>query len=157
MLDLLLDLAINLQPNGKLRKLTFDDVLLPGLSELLPSPADIRTRITRKITLNIPIVGLCHQHGHRGQIAIAMAPAGARRHSPRPGARAAAVQVRQVEKFNSGMVINPLAVAPDATLADALALMKDHGISGVPVVEARQGPSGQAGRHPDQSRRALRR
>ena len=69
-----------------------------------------------------------------------------------------AAQVRQVKKFESGMVVNPLTIAPDATLADALALMKENGISGIPVVEGgdADGKRRQAGRHPHQSRRALR-
>src|SRR4030095_7266138 len=103
--------------NGTLREaLTFDDVLLkPGLSELLPSDADIRSRITRDIPLNIPIV------------ASAIHP------TAEPAEQAA--QVRQVKKFESGMVVNPVTIDPGATLADALALMQDHRISGIPVVE----------------------
>jgi IMP dehydrogenase len=146
-LDLLLDLAMDLQPNGKLREaLTFDDVLLrPGLSELLPSQADIRTRITREITLNIPIVASAMDTVTEAKMAIAMAQAGGlgvihRNLAPEQQA----VQVRQVKKFESGMVVNPLTIAPDASLADALALMKDHGISGIPVVEG--GGEGRAGK-----------
>ena len=68
-----------------------------------------------------------------------------------------AAQVRQVKKFESGMVVNPLTIHPDATLADALALMKENNISGIPVVEGGGNGTGrQAGRHPDQPRRALR-
>jgi IMP dehydrogenase len=144
---LLLDLAMDLQPNGKLREaLTFDDVLLrPGLSELLPSQADIRTRITREITLNIPIVASAMDTVTEAKMAIAMAQAGGlgvihRNLAPEQQA----AQVRQVKKFESGMVVNPLTIAPDATLADALALMKDHGISGIPVVEG--GGEGRAGK-----------
>jgi IMP dehydrogenase len=147
LLDLLLDLAMDLQPNGKLREaLTFDDVLLrPGLSELLPSQADIRTRITREITLNIPIVASAMDTVTEAKMAIAMAQAGGlgvihRNLAPEQQA----AQVRQVKKFESGMVVNPLTIAPDATLADALALMKDHGISGIPVVEG--GGEGRAGK-----------
>jgi IMP dehydrogenase len=138
---------MDLQPNGKLREaLTFDDVLLrPGLSELLPSQADIRTRITREITLNIPIVASAMDTVTEAKMAIAMAQAGGlgvihRNLAPEQQA----VQVRQVKKFESGMVVNPLTIAPDATLADALALMKDHGISGFPVVEG--GGEGRAGK-----------
>ncbi len=138
---------MDLQPNGKLREaLTFDDVLLrPGLSELLPSQADIRTRITREITLNIPIVASAMDTVTEAKMAIAMAQAGGlgvihRNLAPEQQA----VQVRQVKKFESGMVVNPLTIAPDASLADALALMKDHGISGIPVVEG--GGDGRAGK-----------
>src|SRR5262245_39076766 len=126
------------KPNGSLREaLTFDDVLLrPGLSELMPSDADIRSRITREIHLNIPIVASAMDTVTEAKMAIAMAQAGGlgvihRNLSPEEQA----AQIRQVKKFESGMVVNPLTIGPDATLADALALMKDHGISGIPVVE----------------------
>src|SRR5438093_2927709 len=124
--------------NGTLREaLTFDDVLLkPGLSELLPSDADIRSRITRDIPLNIPIVASAMDTVTEAKMAIAMAQAGGLgviHRNLEPDEQAA--QVRQVKKFESGMVVNPLTIDPLATLADALALMKDHGISGIPVVE----------------------
>jgi len=129
---------MDLTSNGKLREaLTFDDVLIrPGLSELQPSEADIRTRITREIALNIPIIASAMDTVTEAKMAIAMAQAGGlgvihRNLSPEEQA----AQIRQVKKFESGMVVNPLTIAPDATLADALALMKDHGISGIPVVE----------------------
>jgi IMP dehydrogenase len=138
---------MDLNSNGKLREaLTFDDVLLrPGLSELLPSDADIRTRITREIALNIPIVASAMDTVTEAKMAIAMAQAGGlgvihRNLDPEQQA----AQVRQVKKFESGMVVNPLTIAPSATLADALALMKDHGISGIPVVEG--GGNGRAGK-----------
>jgi IMP dehydrogenase len=141
------DLAMDISSNGNLREaLTFDDVLLrPGLSELLPSDADIRTRITREISLNIPIVASAMDTVTEAKMAIAMAQAGGLgviHRNLEPEQQAA--QVRQVKKFESGMVVNPLTIAPDATLADALALMKDHGISGIPVVEG--GGNGRAGK-----------
>ena len=133
--------------NGKLREaLTFDDVLLrPGLSELLPSDADIRTRITREIALNIPIVASAMDTVTEAKMAIAMAQAGGLgvvHRNLEPEQQAA--QVRQVKKFESGMVVNPVTIGPGATLADALALMKEHGISGIPVVEG--GGDGRAGK-----------
>jgi IMP dehydrogenase len=133
--------------NGTLREaLTFDDVLLkPGLSELLPSDADIRTRITREISLNVPIIASAMDTVTEAKMAIAMAQAGGLgvlHRNLEPDAQAA--QVRQVKKFESGMVVNPVTIAPAATLADALALMQDHGISGIPVVEG--GGSGRAGK-----------
>ena len=146
--------------NGTLREaLTFDDVLLrPGLSELLPSDADIRTRITREIALNIPIVASAMDTVTEAKLAIAMAQAGGIgviHRNLEPEEQAA--QVRQVKKFESGMVVNPVTIAPDATLADALALMQDHGISGIPGGRRRRHrPGRQAGRHPHQPRRALR-
>jgi IMP dehydrogenase len=124
--------------NGTLREaLTFDDVLLkPGLSELLPSDADIRSRITRDIPLNIPIVASAMDTVTEAKMAIAMAQAGGLgviHRNLEPDEQAA--QVRQVKKFESGMVVNPVTIDPGATLADALALMQDQRISGIPVVE----------------------
>src|ERR1700751_5844861 len=129
---------MDISSDGKLREaLTFDDVLLrPGLSELLPSDADIRTRITREISLNIPIVASAMDTVTEARMAIAMAQAGGLgviHRNLEPELQAA--QVRQVKKFESGMVVNPVTIRPEATLADALTLMKDNGISGIPVVE----------------------
>src|SRR3954467_10207466 len=117
--------------------LTFDDVLLkPGLSETLPSEADIRSRITRSISLNIPIIASAMDTVTEVQMAIAMAQAGGLgvlHRNLEPDEQAA--QVRQVKKFESGMVVNPVTIHPDASLADARALMKENRISGIPVVE----------------------
>jgi len=116
---------------------TFDDVLLrPGLSEVMPSEVDIRTRITRDISLNLPIVASAMDTVTEANMAIAMAQNGGigvihRNFEPHEQA----AQVRQVKKFESGMVVNPLTIHPDATLADAFALMKENNISGIPVVE----------------------
>src|ERR671934_1377704 len=122
------------------------DVLLkPGLSELLPSDADIRSRITRDIPLNIPIVASAMDTVTEAKMAIAMAQAGGLgviHRNLEPDEQAA--QVRQVKKFESGMVVNPVTINPGATLADALALMQDHRISGIPVVEG--GGNGRAGK-----------
>jgi len=126
--------------------LTFDDVLLrPGLSEVLPSDVDIRSRITRTISLNIPIVASAMDTVTEVQMAIAMAQAGGIgviHRNLEPEQQAA--QVRQVKKFESGMVVNPVTIHPEATLADARALMKEHRISGIPVVE--QGAKGKPGK-----------
>ncbi|HVW54952.1 MAG TPA: IMP dehydrogenase [Rhizobiaceae bacterium] len=117
--------------------LTFDDVLLqPGHSEVMPGQTDIRTRIAGDIDLNVPILSAAMDTVTEARLAIAMAQAGAigvihRNFSPVEQAE----QVRQVKKFESGMVVNPVTIGPDATLADALALMRLHGISGIPVVE----------------------
>jgi len=110
-------------------------LLKPGLSDVLPSEVDIRSRVTRAIALNIPIIASAMDTVTEARMAIAMAQAGGLGVIHRnfdPDGQAA--QVRQVKKFESGMVVNPLTIGPDATLADALALMKDHGISGIPVV-----------------------
>src|SRR5580658_4498422 len=136
-----------LMANGNLvEALTFDDVLLkPGLSEVAPSDADIRTRITRGIELNIPIVASAMDTVTEAKMAIAMAQAGGIgviHRNLEPEQQAA--QVRQVKKFESGMVVNPVTIHPQATLADALALMQEHHISGIPVVEG--GGAGRAGK-----------
>jgi len=124
--------------NGALTEaLTFDDVLLkPGLSEVLPSEVEVRSRITRAIALNIPIVASAMDTVTEAAMAIAMAQAGGIgviHRNLAPDEQAA--QVRQVKKFESGMVVNPLTIHPDAKLADALELMKANRISGIPVVE----------------------
>jgi len=126
--------------------LTFDDVLLkPGLSDVLPSDVDVRSRITRSIGLNIPIVASAMDTVTEAHMAIAMAQAGGIgvvHRNLEPATQAA--QVRQVKKFESGMVVNPVTIHPDATLADALTLMQDNRISGIPVVEG--GGNGRAGK-----------
>src|SRR5437764_8767794 len=121
--------------------LTFDDVLLqPGLWYVLPSEVDLRSRITRISARNMPIIASAMETVTEARMAIAMAQAGGlgvlhRNLDPEDQA----AQVRQVKKFESGMVVNPVTIHPDATLADALALMKHHGISGIPVVERSAG------------------
>src|SRR4051812_36151709 len=116
---------------------TFDDVLLkPGLSDVLPSEADIRSRLTRSISLNLPIMASAMDTVTEAAMAIAMAQAGGMgvlHRNLEPEEQAA--QVRQVKKFESGMVVNPLTIHPDAKLADAFELMKANRISGIPVVE----------------------
>lgn len=117
--------------------LTFDDVLLqPGHSEVMPGETDVRTIIAGDIELNVPILSAAMDTVTEARLAIAMAQAGGvgvihRNFSPAEQAE----QVRQVKKFESGMVVNPVTIGPDATLADALDLMRSHGISGIPVVE----------------------
>ncbi len=126
--------------------LTFDDVLIrPGLSEVLPGEADIRSHITRSIAVNIPIVASAMDTVTESQMAIAMAQAGGIgviHRNLEPDQQAA--QVRQVKKFESGMVVNPLTIEPSAPLQEALDLMKENRISGVPVVEG--GGNGKAGK-----------
>jgi IMP dehydrogenase len=117
--------------------LTFDDVLLkPGHSEVMPSETDVRTRLTRDIELNIPILSSAMDTVTESRLAIAMAQAGGigvihRNLDPMIQAE----QVRQVKKFESGMVVNPVVIGPEATLGEALEIMRSHLISGIPVVE----------------------
>ena len=126
--------------------LTFDDVLLqPGHSTVMPSGVDIRTRLTRGIGLNLPIISSAMDTVTEARLAIAMAQAGGigvihRNLEPAEQAD----EVRKVKRYESGMVVNPITIFPDETLADALALMQRHAISGIPVVE-RSG-NGRAGK-----------
>ena len=117
--------------------LTFDDVLMrPGRSEVLPSETDIRSRITKTISLNLPIVSSAMDTVTEARLAIAMAQAGGlgvlhRNLTPEDQAD----HVRQVKRFESGVVINPITITPETTLEEARALMQRHNISGFPVVE----------------------
>src|SRR3984885_4829238 len=132
--------------NSPREGLTFDDVLIrPGLSDVMPSEVDVRSRITRSISLNIPIVASAMDTVTEAHMAIAMAQAGGvgiLHRNLDPAVQAA--QVRQVKKFESGMVVNPVTIHPDAALDDALTLMQEHRISGIPVVEG--GGNGRAGK-----------
>ena len=118
--------------------LTFDDVLLvPAASDTLPSVADVSSRLTRGIGLNIPILSAAMDTVTEADMAIVMAQAGGigvlhRNMSLDAQAEAA----RQVKRFESGMVVNPITIAPTQTLGEARALMARHKISGIPVVEA---------------------
>jgi len=117
--------------------LTFDDVLLrPAASSVLPNQTDTRTRLTRSIELGIPLISSAMDTVTEAKLAIAMAQAGGLGviHKNMDPARQAD-EVRKVKKFESGMVVNPLTIHPDQTLADALELMERHEISGFPVVE----------------------
>src|SRR5262245_40662194 len=118
--------------------LTFDDVLLvPAASAVLPGQVDTRTRLTRRIELGVPLISAAMDTVTEAGLAIAMAQAGGMgviHRNLEPDEQAA--QVRRVKKFESGMVVNPLTIGPDATLGDALQLMQDHHISGIPVVKS---------------------
>ena len=117
--------------------LTFDDVLLqPARSDVLPTEVNIATRVTKDISLNLPILSSAMDTVTESRMAIALAQAGGMGviHKNFEIAEQAE-QVRQVKSFESGMVVNPITIGPDATLADALALMEANRISGIPVVE----------------------
>jgi len=117
--------------------LTFDDVLLePAESEVLPGTVDTRSRVTRNVMLGIPLLSAAMDTVTEAPLAIVMAQAGGigivhKNMSIEEQANT----VRTVKKFESGMVINPVTIAPNARLADALALMDRHGIHGIPVTE----------------------
>ena len=118
--------------------LTFDDVLLrPAESAILPSMADTSTQLTREIRLNIPMVSAAMDTVTEADMAIVMAQMGGigvlhRNLSVKQ--QCAAVKV--VKRFESGMVVNPITIAPDATLGEAQEIMRVNRISGIPVVEA---------------------
>ncbi len=118
--------------------LTFDDVLLvPAESAVLPSAADTTTRITRDIALTIPILSSAMDTVTEADMAIVMAQAGGLGVLHRNmDVDAQAQAVRQVKRFESGMVVNPVTMRSDETLGQALALMRHHKISGIPVVDA---------------------
>ncbi|MCC0074491.1 MAG: IMP dehydrogenase [Rhodobacter sp.] len=118
--------------------LTFDDVLLvPAASSVLPSQADVSTRVTRSIRLNIPLLSSAMDTVTEARMAIAMAQAGGmgvihRNLTPDQQAE----EVRRVKRFESGIVYNPVTLTPDQTLADAKALAERYNVTGFPVVDA---------------------
>ncbi|MBV9046172.1 MAG: IMP dehydrogenase [Alphaproteobacteria bacterium] len=121
--------------------LTFDDVLLvPAASEILPAQVDTRTRLTKTVELGIPLISSAMDTVTEAGLAIALAQAGGIGviHKNLSIAEQAE-HVRRVKRFESGMVVNPVTIAPDATLADALNLMERYRISGIPVVEGANG------------------
>jgi IMP dehydrogenase len=117
--------------------LTFDDVLLePARSEVLPAEVDVRTRLTREVELGIPLISAAMDTVTEGNLAIAMAQHGGLGVIHRNlDVAAQAAEVQKVKKFEAGIVVNPITLGPEATLADALELMAAHRISGIPVVE----------------------
>ncbi len=117
--------------------LTFDDVLLqPGASDVLPSQADTRTQLTKSISLNIPILSSAMDTVTEADMAIVMAQLGGIGVLHRNlTVEAQADAVRAVKRFESGMVVNPITIRPEQTLADAREIMARHRISGIPVVE----------------------
>jgi len=117
--------------------LTFDDVLLlPLESSVLPSQADTRTQLTREIPLNIPLLSSAMDTVTETDMAIALAQLGGIGVLHRNlSVEEQAAAVRAVKRFESGMVVNPITMAPDQTLAEALELMSANRISGIPIVE----------------------
>ncbi len=117
--------------------LTFDDVLLrPAESDIVPSQANTATRLTRDIRLNIPVISSAMDTVTEADMAIVMAQMGGIGVLHRNlSIRQQCAAVRSVKRYESGMVVNPITIAPDATLGEAQALMRDNRISGIPVVE----------------------
>ena len=118
--------------------LTFDDVLLrPAESNVLPSMADTSTRLTREISMSIPVLSSAMDTVTEADMAIAMAQLGGIGVLHRNlDIDAQCAAVRAVKRYESGMVVNPITIHPDATLGEAQALMQLHRISGIPVVDA---------------------
>jgi IMP dehydrogenase len=123
---------------GPIREaLTFDDVLLlPAKSDVLPKDVDVRTQLTRSIILNIPMVSAAMDTVTEARLAIALAQEGGLGfiHKALP-IEQQAEEVDKVKKSESGMIIDPITISPDARIADALDLMKKYRISGVPVTK----------------------
>jgi len=117
--------------------LTFDDVLLrPAESDIVPSQANTATRLTREIRLNIPVVSAAMDTVTEADMAIVMAQMGGIGVLHRNlSIKQQCAAVRSVKRFESGMVVNPITISPDATLGEAQSIMRDHKISGIPVVE----------------------
>src|SRR6476620_1192921 len=117
--------------------LTFDDVLLQPLeSSVLPSQADTRTQLTRAIPLHIPVLSSAMDTVTEAEMAIVMAQLGGIGVLHRNlSVEEQAAAVRQVKRFESGMVVNPITMTPDQTLAEAVELMKANRISGIPIVK----------------------
>ncbi len=117
--------------------LTFDDVLMkPGASSVLPTEVSTATRLTRAINLSIPIASAAMDTVTEAPMAIAMAQAGGigvihKNLTPEQQAE----HVARVKRFESGMVVNPITIAPTATLGDLMALKQRHKVSGIPVVD----------------------
>lgn len=122
------------QPEG----LTFDDVLLiPAYSEVLPREVNVKTRFSRNIQLNIPIVSAAMDTVTEAPLAIALAREGGIGviHKNMSIAEQA-VQVRRVKRAENGMIYDPVTISKEETVGDALALMQENKIGGIPVVDA---------------------
>src|SRR4029434_8962715 len=117
--------------------LTFDDVLLiPDESSILPGDTNVSTRLTERITLNIPLVSAAMDTVTESKTAIAMAQEGGigiiHRNMP---VAAQAAEVEKVKKFESGMISDPITIAPDQKISDAQEIMNKYRISGLPVTK----------------------
>lgn len=122
------------------KALTFDDVLLlPAHSSVLPRDVSLRTQLTRNITLNIPLLSAAMDTVTESRLAIALAQEGGIGiiHKNMT-AKAQALQVSKVKRFESGVVKDPITIAPDMTVRDVLNLTRQHRISGLPVVEGKK-------------------
>ena len=119
--------------------ITFDDVLLePGESSVLPAEADVETKITKKISLSIPLISAAMDTVTESKMAIAIAQAGGLGVIHRNLSIEEQVnEVKKVKKFESGMVVDPVTISPNQSLKEALSLMEIHNISGIPVTDSK--------------------
>ncbi len=119
---------------------SFDDVLLvPSYSDILPKDVDTRTRLTRELTLNIPIVSAAMDTVTEAQTAITMAREGGVGFIHRNmSVKHQAMEVDQVKKSESGMIVDPLTIGPDRPIEEVMKLMAHYRISGVPVTRGEQ-------------------
>src|SRR6478609_1142531 len=133
-------MATNSTSKNFIEGLTFDDVLLvPAHSEILPRDVDIKTRLTKDITLNIPMLSAAMDTVTEASLAIALArEGGVGILHKNMSIERQAEQVRKVKRSESGMIIDPITLLIDATIGDALRLMKDNKIGGIPIVDAQQ-------------------
>ncbi len=117
--------------------LTFDDVLLqPKASDIVPAQASLKTRLTREITMNVPLISAAMDTVTEAPLAIAMAQVGGIGVIHRNlSIEEQAEEVRRVKRYESGMVVNPVTIGPDATRAELAALGQRYNFSGLPVVE----------------------
>src|SRR5437868_11094072 len=121
------------------KALTFDDVLLvPAYSNILPANTSLRTKLTRNISLNIPLVSAAMDTVTEARLAIAMAQAGGigiihKNLKPADQAR----EVARVKRYESGVLRDPITISPDMKVRDVIALSQQHGISGFPVLEGK--------------------
>lgn len=122
------------------KALTFDDVLLvPAYSNVLPRDTSLKTKLTRQIELNIPLVSAAMDTVTEARLAIAMAQEGGIGIIHKNmSAEAQAIEVARVKRHEFGIVVNPYTLTPDMRVRDAVALQKEHGISGLPVVQGNQ-------------------
>ena len=120
--------------------LTFDDVLLvPAHSNVLPRDVDISSRLTRQITLNVPLLSAAMDTVTEGRLAIAMAQEGGMGIIHKNmSAEQQANEVRRVKKYETGVITDPITVAPDISISDVLEITRANNISGVPVVDKEQ-------------------
>ncbi|MBC7935689.1 MAG: IMP dehydrogenase [Rhizobacter sp.] len=118
--------------------LTFDDVLLvPAYSQVLPRDVDIKTQLTRSITLNIPMLSAAMDTVTEAQLAIALAREGGLGILHKNmGIEQQSSEVRKVKRSENGLILDPITLSPDATIGEALRLMRDNKIGGIPIVDA---------------------